>query len=111
MEIIGIPVEIMGIGVTVLGTFITVLAIILAWMSDRRLQRNIAGEMSTKLGEASLKLGMMLENIAIGQKEITQMIATGQKEIVAGQKEIAQMLLNQTKILERMETRMAGAKA
>ncbi len=103
MEVAGVPVtiEVIGVATTIVGTFvtisITVSAIILAWKSDRRTQENIA-----------LRLGTMLENIAAGQKEITQMIATGQKEIVAGQKEIAQMLLNQTKILEKMEARMAG---
>lgn len=94
MEAIKITPEIIGIGVTVLGTFITVLAIILAWMSDRRIQRKIATELATGLKE--IMAGQ--REIMAGQKEIAQIIATGQKEL-------AQMLLNQTKILEKMEAK------
>jgi len=72
----------MEIIVTVVGTVITVLAIVLAWKSDRRIQEN---------------MGKMLKEIAAGQKELAM-----------GQKEIAQMILNQTKIMEKMETRMGS---
>jgi preprotein translocase subunit YajC len=51
-------------------------------------------------GQMHTNISKMLENIA-----------EGQKEIAAGQKEIAQMLLNQTKILERIESRMAGSQS
>lgn len=66
----------------VMGIAIAFLGIILTyiWRSNGKLQRSMM--------EALLRMG------------------EGQREIAAGQREIAQMLFNQTKILEKIESRV-----
>jgi len=52
----------------------------------------------------------VLSRIEEGQREMGKALIEGQREIAqmiaAGQREIAQMLFNQTKILEKIESRV-----
>jgi hypothetical protein len=55
------------------------------------------------LGVCLTVLGMILAYIWKGNQKMEKAILEGQRVLEEGQKEIAQMLLNQTKILERIE--------
>jgi len=82
--------EVMGIAIAFLGIILTYI-----WRSNGKLQRSMM-EVLSRIEEGQREMGKALIE---GQREIAQMIA-------AGQREIAQMLFNQTKILEKIESRV-----
>jgi len=92
--------EVMGIAIAFLGIILTYI-----WRSNGKLQRSMM-EVLSRIEEGQREMGRTLiegqREIAAGQREI----AAGQREIAVGQREIAQMLFNQTKILERIESKV-----
>ena len=78
--------EVMGIAIAFLGIILTYI-----WRSNGKLQRSMME---------------VLYRIEEGQREMGRTLIEGQREIAAGQREIAQMLFNQTKILERIESKV-----
>ena len=78
--------EVMGIAIAFLGIILTYI-----WRSNGKLQRSMME---------------VLSRIEEGQREMGRTLIEGQREIAAGQREIAQMLFNQTKILERIESKV-----
>ena len=78
--------EVMGIAIAFLGIIFTYI-----WRSNGKLQRSMME---------------VLSRIEEGQREMGRALIEGQREIAAGQREIAQMLFNQTKILEKIESRV-----
>jgi len=78
--------EVMGIAIAFLGIILTYI-----WRSNGKLQRSMME---------------VLSRIEEGQREMGRTLIEGQREIAVGQREIAQMLFNQTKILERIESKV-----
>ena len=78
--------EVMGIAIAFLGIILTYI-----WISNGKLQRSMME---------------VLSRIEEGQREMGRTLIEGQREIAVGQREIAQMLFNQTKILERIESKV-----
>ena len=78
--------EVMGIAIAFLGIILTYI-----WRSNGKLQRSMME---------------VLSRIEEGQREMGRTLIEGQREIAVGQREIAQMLFNQTKILEKIESRV-----
>ncbi|MEW6103878.1 MAG: hypothetical protein AB1630_08735 [bacterium] len=88
----------------ILGVCLTVLGIILAyiWKGNQKMEKAILASQEAVLASQEAVLASQ-ERLEEGQKKGFAILEEGQKVLVEGQREIAQMLLNQTKILERIE--------
>ncbi len=78
----------------IMGLCLTILGLIFGyiWKSNGQLQKNMM---------------MALERIEQGQEKLAQIVEQGNEKLSQGQEKLAQMLLNQTKILEKIEGKIS----